>query len=35
MILTIGLSAAIKMSGRWAQIEAARREAEKVVLKPN
>ena len=29
MILTIGLSAAIKMSGRWAQIEAARREAEK------
>lgn len=29
MILTIGLSAAIKMSGRWVQMDAARREAEK------
>ena len=29
MILTVGLSAAIKMSGRWVQVEAARREAEK------
>lgn len=29
MILTIGLSAAIRMSGRWVQIEAVRREAEK------
>lgn len=29
MILTVGLSVAIKMSGRWAQIENARREAEK------
>lgn len=29
MILTIGLSAAIKMSGRWIQMDAARREAEK------
>ena len=29
MILTIGLSAAIRMSGRWVQVEAARREAEK------
>lgn len=29
MILTVGLSVAIKMSGRWAQIEAARREAER------
>ena len=29
MILTIGLSAAIRMSGRWGQVEAARREAEK------
>lgn len=29
MVLTIGLSAAIKMSGRWGQLEAARREAEK------
>ena len=29
MILTVGLSAAIKMSGRWVQMDAARREAEK------
>ena len=29
MILTVGLSAAIRLSGRWVQIEAARREAEK------
>lgn len=29
MILTVGLSVAIKMSGRWTQIENARREAEK------
>ncbi|MDE6172283.1 histidine kinase [uncultured Bacteroides sp.] len=29
MILTVGLAAAIRMSGRWADIEAARREAEK------
>lgn len=29
MVLTVGLSAAIKMSGRWAQMDAARREAEK------
>lgn len=29
MVLTVGLSAAIKMSGRWTQMEAARREAEK------
>ena len=29
MILTVGLSAAIRLSGRWIQIEAARREAEK------
>lgn len=29
MILTVGLSAAIRMSGRWVHIEAARREAEK------
>lgn len=29
MILTVGLSTAIKMSGRWEQMEAARREAEK------
>lgn len=29
MILTVGLSAAIKMSGRWGQMDAARREAEK------
>lgn len=29
MILTIGLSASIKMSGRWVQMDAARREAEK------
>lgn len=29
MILTIGLSVAIKMSGRWQQLDAARREAEK------
>ncbi|WP_289118666.1 histidine kinase [uncultured Bacteroides sp.] len=29
MILTIGLSAAIKMSRRWVQMDAARREAEK------
>lgn len=33
MILTVGLSVAIKMSGRWAQIENARREAEKAELK--
>ncbi len=29
MVLTVGLSAAIRLSGRWGQIEAARREAEK------
>lgn len=29
MILTVGLSAAIRLSGRWVQVEAARREAEK------
>jgi len=29
MVLTIGLSAAIKMSIRWGQVEDARREAEK------
>ena len=29
MILTVGLSTAIRLSGRWGQIEAARREAEK------
>lgn len=29
MVLTVGLSAAIKMSGRWVQMDAARREAEK------
>lgn len=29
MVLTIGLSAAIKMSTRWGQVESARREAEK------
>ncbi len=29
MILTVGLAVAIKLSGRWAQTEAARREAEK------
>ena len=29
MILTAGLSAAIKLSRRWAQMDAARREAEK------
>lgn len=29
MIVTAGLSAAIKMSGRWVQMDAARREAEK------
>lgn len=29
MILTVGLSAAIKMSGRWGEMDAARREAEK------
>lgn len=29
MILTAGLSAAIRLSGRWVQVEAARREAEK------
>ena len=29
MILTVGLSAAIKMSSRWRQMDAARREAEK------
>ncbi|MDO4163448.1 MAG: histidine kinase [Bacteroides sp.] len=29
MILTTGLSAAIRLSGRWVQVEAARREAEK------
>ena len=28
MVLTVGLSAAIKMSGRWVQMDAARREAE-------
>lgn len=35
MILTVGLSAAIRLSGRWVQVEAARREAEKVARKPN
>lgn len=35
MVLTIGLSAAIKMSIRWGQVEDARREAEKAVLKLN
>lgn len=29
MILTVGLSVAIRLSGRWIQVEAARREAEK------
>lgn len=29
MVLTVGLSAAIRLSGRWVQVEAARREAEK------
>lgn len=29
MVLTVGLSAAIRFSGRWKQIESARREAEK------
>ena len=29
MILTVGLSAAIRLSGRWVQVEAARREAKK------
>ena len=29
MVLTVGLSAAIKMSGRWTQLESARREADK------
>lgn len=29
MILTVGLAAAIRMSGRWIKVEAARREAEK------
>ncbi|WP_294613563.1 histidine kinase [uncultured Bacteroides sp.] len=29
MILTVGLAAAIRMSGRWVNVEAARREAEK------
>ncbi|ADV44659.1 sensor histidine kinase [Bacteroides helcogenes] len=29
MVLTVGLSVAIKMSGRWIQMDAARREAEK------
>ena len=29
MILTVGLSAAIRLSGRWVQVETARREAEK------
>lgn len=29
MVLTVGLSAAIRMSSRWGQVEAARREAEK------
>ncbi len=29
LIMTVGLSVAIKMSGRWGQLEAARREAEK------
>ena len=29
LILTVGLSAAIRISGRWVQVEAARREAEK------
>ncbi len=29
MILTVGLSAAIRLSGRWVQVEAARRAAEK------
>ncbi|MBQ8674328.1 MAG: histidine kinase [Bacteroides sp.] len=29
MILTVGLSVAIRLSGRWAQIEAGKREAEK------
>ena len=29
MVLTVGLAAAIRMSGRWVKVEAARREAEK------
>ena len=29
MVLTVGLAAAIRMSGRWIKVEAARREAEK------
>lgn len=35
LVFTIGLSAAIRMSARWTQNEAARKEAEKAVRKPN